>query len=203
VQGSLSDDQHLLYYLPFDQKMPTAGNRMLLRIPGGDVSRHQEEVRRALQKVMPGEAYVTVAPLQDEVDTQRRSWQLGATMFVGFGLLALLVAAVGLYGVISYNVAQRMHELGVRVALGAQPGNILGLVVGQGIRFALAGIATGTLFALAASTWIQPLLFRQSARDPLVYAAVGALLFIVAVAASTVPALRAVRADPNLALRSD
>jgi ABC-type antimicrobial peptide transport system permease subunit len=203
VQGTLSDDQHLLYYLPMDQKMPTAGNRVLLRVSSGDPARHVEEARHALQKVMPGQAYVTVALLQDEVDTQRRSWQLGATMFVAFGVLALLVAAVGLYGVISYNVAQRMHELGVRVALGAQPGNILGLVVGQGMKFALAGIAIGTLFALGASTWIQPLLFKQSAKDPMVYAAVGAILFVVAVAASAVPALRAAKADPNLALRSD
>jgi putative ABC transport system permease protein len=203
VQGTLADDQHLLYYLPMDQKMPTAGNRILIRVSGGDVSRHVEEVRRALQKVMPGQAYVTVAPLQDEVDTQRRSWQLGATMFVAFGLLALFVAAVGLYGVISYNVAQRMHELGVRVALGAQPGNILGLVVGQGMKFALAGIAIGTLLALAASAWIQPLLFKQSAKDPIVYATVGAILFVVAIVASTVPALRAAKADPNVALRSD
>jgi ABC-type antimicrobial peptide transport system permease subunit len=205
VQGTLLDDQHLLYYLPFYQKSPDGGlrNRLVLRMAGADAARYADEVRRELQKVMPGESYVTVSPLADEVNTQRRSWRLGATMFVGFGVLALLVAAVGLYGVIAYNVGQRMHELGVRVALGAQPGNILGLVVGQGMRFALAGIAFGTVAALAASPWLQPLLFKQSAKDPRVYALVGAVLLIVAIAASTVPALRAAKADPNVALRSD
>jgi ABC-type antimicrobial peptide transport system permease subunit len=152
---------------------------------------------------MPGQQYVTVRPLGELVDDQRRSWTIGATMFAGFGVLALIVAAVGLYGVISYNVAQRMQELGVRVALGAQPANILGLVVGQAVRFALAGVGAGTLLALAASHWFQPLLFRQSAKDPIVYALVGAALLLVAILSSATPALRAARADPNAALRSE
>lgn len=124
-------------------------------------------------------------------------------MFAGFGVLALLVASVGLYGVIAYNVGQRMHELGVRVALGAQRSDILGLVVGQGVRVALAGIAGGAAIALAAARWFQPLLFHQSATDPTVYAAVGFVLLIVAVAASSAPAWTAANADRNVALRSD
>jgi putative ABC transport system permease protein len=205
VQGTLLDDQHLLYYLPFYQKSPDGGvrNRLVLRMAGADAARYVDEVRRELQKVMPGESYVTVSPLADEVNTQRRSWRLGATMFVGFGVLALLVAAVGLYGVISYNVGQRMQELGVRIALGAQSSNILGLVVGQGVRFALAGVAVGTVVAIAAGQWLQPLLFHESARDPLVIGAVGVAMLLVALAASALPALRAVKADPNAALRSD
>jgi putative ABC transport system permease protein len=205
VQGSLSDDQHLLYYLPFDQKASDGGTRArtLIRMTGRDAPRHEEEVRRALQKAMPGESYITVSPLQDEVDSQRRSWRLGATMFVGFGLLALIVAAVGLYGVIAYDVGQRTQELGVRVALGAQTSNIMGIVIGQGLRFALVGVATGTAIALAAARWFQPLLFHQSARDPLVYALVGFTLMIVAIAASAIPARRAAKVDPNVALRSD
>jgi len=105
--------------------------------------------------------------------------------------------------VIGYNVTQRMHELGVRVALGAQARDILGLVVGQGVRFALAGVALGTLLAYTTSRWLQPLLFQQSARDPVVYTAVGAVLVLVALAASGAPAVRASRADPNSALRSE
>jgi ABC-type antimicrobial peptide transport system permease subunit len=118
-------------------------------------------------------------------------------------MLALVVAAVGLYGVIAYNVTQRMHELGVRVALGAQSRDILGLVVGQGARFALAGAAVGSVLALVASKWVQPLLFEQSARDPIVYVAVGCLMLVVALAASASPARRAAGADPNAALRSE
>ena len=124
-------------------------------------------------------------------------------MFAAFGALALVVAAVGLYGVIGYNVAQRMHELGVRVALGAQRLDILRLVVAQSLGISLAGVALGALIAFLAGKWIQPLLFQQSASDPLVYGGVAAMMVIVALAASAVPAIRASRADPNIALRAE
>jgi putative ABC transport system permease protein len=201
VQGDLTSDKKYQYYLPLEQASPSGGFVMLRM--RGDPAAQQEAVRKAMQRVMPGQSYVTTKPFIEIVDEQRRSWQLGATMFVAFGVLALVVAAVGLYGVIGYNVTQRMHELGVRVALGAQARDILGLVVGQGVRFALAGVALGTLLAYAASRWLEPLLFRQSARDPVVYAAVGTVLVLVALAASGAPAVRASRADPNSALRSE
>jgi len=124
-------------------------------------------------------------------------------MFVAFAVLALVVAAVGLYGVIGYSVAQRMHELGVRVALGAQRRDILWLVVGQSLRFAFVGIALGLLFALFQSRWIQPLLFHQSATDPWVLAGVAGTMLVVALAASAAPAWRAARANPNAALRAE
>jgi len=124
-------------------------------------------------------------------------------MFVAFGGLALLVAAVGLYGVIAYGVAQRMHELAVRVALGAQRNDVVRLVVGQGIAFAVAGVSIGLLLAFLAARWIQPLLFQQSATDPLTYSAVAGIVLLVALMASAIPAARATRADPNAALRAD
>jgi putative ABC transport system permease protein len=202
VQGDITSDKRYHYYLPLEQASPSGGSFALVRMRG-DAAAQQEAVRKAMQRVMPGQSYVTVKPLAEIVDQQRRSWRLGATMFVAFGILALVVAAVGLYGVIGYNVTQRMHELGVRVALGAQVRDILGLVVGQGVRLAAAGVASGTLLAYGASRWIEPLLFRQSAKDPVVYALVGAMLMLVALAASAAPALRASRADPNTALRSE
>jgi ABC-type antimicrobial peptide transport system permease subunit len=156
-----------------------------------------------MQRVMPGQSYVTTKPLGELVAEQQRSWQLGATVFVAFGVLALVIAAVGLYSVIGYNVMQRMHELGVRVALGAQSSDILQLVVGQGVRFAVAGVALGTALAFGASRWLEPLLFKQSPKDPIVYSIVGGLLLLVALAASAAPAFRASRADPNTALRSE
>ncbi len=201
-QSSLLDDNRFHYYLPNTQFHPEEGFALILRMRG-DPESQLEPVRKALQAVMPGETYVTVRSMGELVDRQRRSWRLGATMFVAFGILALLVAAVGLYGVITYNVAQRMHELGVRVALGARSGDVVRLVVGQGVRFAMAGVLVGLALALLAAKWIQPLLFQQSARDPATYAAVGAILLAVALLASAVPALRATRADPNSALRSD
>jgi predicted permease len=202
--NNLTEERRLTHYLPQAQsRYAGGGNTLLLRMAERDVSGSIERVRRELQRAMPGQGYVTVQPLEDFVDAQRRSWTLGAAMFVAFGVLALLVAGVGLYGVIAYNVAQRMHELGVRIALGAQARDVMRLVVGQGISFALAGVAIGVGVALLAARWIQPLLFRQSATDPVTYGTVGALLVVVAVLASAVPALRATRADPNSVLRSD
>jgi putative ABC transport system permease protein len=195
-------DEPYRYYIPVEQFPQFGSSRLLLRLRD-DPASSAEGIRRTLQKALPELSYLRVTPLRDGVDAQQRSWRIGATMFVAFGVLALIVAAVGLYGVIAYNVAQRMHELGVRVALGAQPGNIVVLVVGQAMRFALAGIALGAVLALVASRWLQPLLFHQSAKDPIVYAVVAVTLLIVAVAASTSPALRASNADPNTALRSD
>ena len=202
VQRDLTSDQRFHYYMPSEQRGGANGFALLLKMRG-DVASQQEMVRKTLQKVMPGQSYVTVKPFGEIVDAQRRSWQLGATMFVAFGALALVVAAVGLYGVIGYNVTQRMHELGVRVALGAQARDILQLVVGQGVRFAAAGVALGTLLAYGGSRWIEPLLFKQPAKDPVVYSLVATVLLLVALAASAVPAVRASKADPNTALRSE
>ena len=175
AQNTIMDEQRYHYYLPIEQFRPTRGYALMLRLRDDPVLA-TERVRRALQAVMPGETYVTARPMRDVVDGERRSWRVGATMFVALGGLALVVAAVGLYGVIAYNVAQRMQELGVRVALGAQAADVAKLVVGQGIRFAVAGVLLGTLLALLAARWVQPLLFEQSAKDVTVFAAVGGVL---------------------------
>jgi predicted permease len=202
VQRDFTATQRYHYYMPIEQFTRTFGNGMVLRLRG-DPAVEAETIRASLQRVMPGASYLTVQPLREIVQNEQRSWRMGATMFVAFGVLALIVAAVGLYGVIGYNVTQRMHELGVRVALGAQRGDILRLVVGQSTRMALVGIAVGIVAATLASRWIQPLLFRQSATDPLVLAGVGATMLIVGLVASAMPAFRAARADPNTALRAE
>jgi ABC-type antimicrobial peptide transport system permease subunit len=152
---------------------------------------------------MPGQQYVTTRPVSDLLDAQRRSWRAGAAMFVAFGVLALVVAAVGLYGVIAYDVGQRMHELGVRIALGAQGSDVVRLVVARGVRLAVAGIAVGSALAIGAARWIEPLLFQQSATDPAVYGVVALMLIAVAAAACSAPAARALRADPNTVLRAE
>jgi predicted permease len=199
---SLVEQQRYRYYLPIEQFRPAAGFAVLLKMRG-DPALATDRVRSALQAVMPGQTYVTARPMRELVDGERRSWRMGATMFVAFGVLALVVAAVGLYGVIAYNVAQRMQELGVRVALGAQASDVVRPVVGQGIRFAVAGVALGTLLALLAARWVQPLLFEQSAKDARVFGVVGAVLVLVALVASAFPARRAVRVDPITVLRSE
>jgi putative ABC transport system permease protein len=202
VQRDITGTHRYHYYVSIDQYTRTWGNGMLLRLRD-DPSREAEAIRKALQRVVPGASYVTVLPLREVVQNAQRSWRLGATMFVAFGALALAVAAVGLYGVIGYSVAQRMHELGVRVALGARRSDILRLVVGQSVRFALAGVVCGVVVALFSSRFMQPLLFHQSATDSTIYLAVGTVMLIVALAASALPALRAARADPNTALRAE
>jgi ABC-type antimicrobial peptide transport system permease subunit len=201
-RGSLSDDGGLQYYVPIDQQERGTGGGLFVRTRG-DGARHAEALRRSLQKVMPGVSYVTVTPFSDIVGGQMRSWTLGATMFTVFGVLALLVAAVGLYSVIAYNVVQRTHELGVRIALGARSPDVVRLVVGEGMRVSLMGIAIGSGVALAAARYVGPLLFDVSPKDPAVFSIVAGTLVAVAVAASLVPAWRASRVDPSVALRGD
>jgi ABC-type antimicrobial peptide transport system permease subunit len=169
----------------------------------GEAAKYQEAVRRELQKVMPGASYVTITPLEEIVGSQTRSWHLGATMFVAFGVLALALAAIGLYSVIAYNVAQRTHELGVRRALGAQSADVVRLVVTDGLRLAGVGVVIGIAAALWAGKWVKPLLFNVSPKDPWVFVIVATTLVAVALAASWIPALRASRVDANVALRTE
>jgi ABC-type antimicrobial peptide transport system permease subunit len=115
----------------------------------------------------------------------------------------LLIAAVGLYSVVAYGVVQRRHEMGVRIALGAQARDVVRLVTAEVLGTAMLAVAIGTAVVLAAGRWIQPLMFRTSPRDPLTLAAGGAILIAIALIAGLIPALRATRIDPNVALRSE
>ena len=200
-EQSLAADSGYFYYLSSAQFNPNNGG-MFVRTRG-DATKFQEAVRRRLQKEMPGASYVTITPLTEVLGSQTRSWQLGATMFVAFGVLALALAAIGLYSVIAYNVAQRTHELGVRRALGAQASDVVRLVVTDGLRLAAVGVGIGVAGALWAGKWVKPLLFNVSPKDPWVFVAVATTLVAVALAASWIPAMRASRVDANVALRTE
>ena len=189
------------YYMPAAQWKPQEGG-LFVRTRGSPANL-AEQVRRRLQREMPGTSFVTTTPLGDIVDATLRSWILGTTLFTGFGALALLLAAVGLYSVIAYDVTQRKHELGVRLALGAPQTGIVSLVVRDGVRVAIAGLVVGAIVAASVGRWIGPLLFRQSPHDPKVFALVGIVLFAVAVVASGIPALRAARVDARTALLAE
>jgi predicted permease len=202
AQQNLTDDPRFMYYLPADQVAPSVST-LYIRLATPDARGEVERIRRALTRTMPGNGFVVVRPLQEVVDDQRRSWRLGATLFAAFGGLALVVAMVGLYGVVSYSVEQRRHEIGVRMALGATRRRVVRLVVAQSLRATGAAVAIGTAIAIAAAPRTQPLLFAESARDPLVYLAVATAMLAAAIAASAGPAARAARMDPNAAFRAD
>ena len=195
----LGDDLGLFYYLSEAQWHPEEGG-LFIRTRG-EAAHYAETIRRRLQPVMPGASYVTVTPLGEILGEQTRSWQLGATMFLAFGALALALAAIGLYSVMAYTVSQRTQELGVRAALGAQQRDLVRLVVTEGLQLGAAGIVIGVVIALAGGQWLGPLLFEESPHDPLVFGFVTAVLLSVTVLASFVPSRRAARVDPMVALR--
>ena len=198
----LNDAREFTYYIPAWQYDNPMDPQMMMRV-SGRASGMVETVRRRLQAEMPGAAYVTVLPLADLVDPNLRSWRMGAALFVAFGALALVLAAIGLYSTIAYDVAQRTRDLGVRLALGARESGILGLVVMRGLRLVVAGLGIGGAIALLLAPRIEPLMFSQSARDPVVLGGVAALLVVVGVVATVVPGVRASRVDPAVTLRSD
>jgi predicted permease len=200
-EQSLAADSGYYYYLSSQQFNPQTGG-MFVRVRG-EATKMQEAVRRELQKVMPGSSYITTTAFEEVVGGQTRSFQLGATMFVAFGILALALAAIGLYSVIAYNVAQRTHELGVRRALGAQSSDVVRLVVSDGLKLAGVGVVIGVGGALWAGKFVKPLLFDVSPKDPWVFGLVAIALISVALAASWIPAMRASRVDANVALRTD
>jgi ABC-type antimicrobial peptide transport system permease subunit len=145
----------------------------------------------------------TAWPIREKIDPLLRPWKLGATVFSLGGLLALLVAALGLYSVMSYSVAQRTHEMGVRIALGARSRTIVGMIVRQGVTMAAVGIAGGVAIAFLAGSRLSGLLFDTSPHDVTVIGAATIVLLGAAVAASLWPAMRAGRVEPMRALKAD
>jgi predicted permease len=202
----IAGDPEFMYYLPFEQYLAELGPPGLLSLfvrVHGRADDHAETLRASLQRVMPGAAYVKVMPMHELVDPTMRSWTSGASMFLAFGALALALAAIGLYAVIAFAVVQRTQELGVRIALGASAGDVLRLIVGEGVRVTLAGVVIGGAIAFLAGRGMSGLLFHVSPRDPMVYGVVALTLIAVGILASGIPASRAARVDPNVALRVD
>jgi ABC-type antimicrobial peptide transport system permease subunit len=147
----------------------------------------------------PGQIRTMDEVLHDTL-AQRR---LNTLLLSLFGGVALLLALIGIYGVMSYTVTQRVQEIGIRMALGARPGDVVRMVVRSGLVLAAAGVAVGLLGAVALTRLMKGLLFGVSATDPSVYAVIAVLLVGVAGLASFLPARRAAHVDPMIALRSD
>lgn len=160
-------------------------------------------VRAAVQSLDTNLAITNVQTIREIMNQALWAPRMGAALLTLFGSLALVLAAIGVYGVLSYSVNQQRQEIGIRRALGAQEGDILRLVAGQGMRLALAGLALGLLLAAAFARLLASLLFGVSAMDPRTFIGVTAVLLVVALVACYIPAKRAIRVDPLVALRYD
>jgi putative ABC transport system permease protein len=197
------EDTSLQLFLPLEQAPAWVETRTLLIRPAGDAKQALEPLRRYLQSSIPNLPYLSTRWMQDLVSPQTRSWRMGASVFAAFGALALVLAIVGLYSMLSYDVAQRTHEMGVRLALGARRGDLAALIVGAGARIVAVGGLFGLAIVLVAGRFVQPLLFETSPHQPEILAGATLVLLVVAVAATIVPTRRALRVDPIIALRSD
>ncbi|MBA4138845.1 MAG: hypothetical protein C0518_16190 [Opitutus sp.] len=167
----------------------------------GDPAAIAATVRREVYAVDPDQPVARTELLTKLVTDSTARQRFAMTLFGVFSSLALLLAAIGIYGVMAYAVTQRTNEFGVRLAIGASPGDILLLVLKEGGKLAAFGIVAGLLGSLAAGQAIQSMLFQTGARDPVVFGAIAALLGGVALLACLIPALRATRVDPQVALR--
>lgn len=204
---SVIEKPSMQYYLPIAQ----AGDSSWHRIPGtieirtaaGRTSAVAAQVKQMLIQMSGSGMKPWAQTFSEQIDGNFRSWRLGAALFTAAGLLALLVAAVGIYGTIAYTFSQRTQEMGVRIALGAPGSSIIALVLKSSVMISAIGVIIGTGIAIWAGRFVKPLLYQTSPNDPYVLGGVALVLLAVAMMASLVPAMRAKRVDPMEALRAD
>ena len=189
-------------YVPVADTGFYSAGTVIVRVPPARSLAAEMAARREVAALVPG-AEADVKRMTVVLDPQYRPWRLGASLFSAFGLLALLVAAVGVYSTVSNAVGQRRHEFGVRMALGARAEDVVALVVGGGVRTVALGVVVGALLALAAGRLVASLLYGTTPHDPVALLTVSMILMLVAAVASMVPAWRASRVDPVEALRAD
>ncbi|HEY4099822.1 MAG TPA: ADOP family duplicated permease [Gemmatimonadales bacterium] len=207
VRGSVTETESMIYYLSFAQidapqmKLGATINQVFVRTRGA-ADAMIPAIRREVNSIgdLP---YATIIPMSNEVNPGLSSWRLGASAFGAFALLALLIAATGIFAVLSYTVTQRTKEVGIRVALGAQAADVVRLVVGQAIRAAVAGLVAGGIASFLLGRAVAHLLFQVAPADPAVLTVTIAALLAVAAMAAFVPARRAAGVDPMVALRND
>ena len=199
VVNVIGEEPQPLAYLPLTQDYAPAVT-MQVRTKGQPQA-VIAEVRSQVQSLDTNLALTNLNTIGELIDQGLWAPRMGAVLLTGFGGVALLLAVVGVYGVLSYSVNQQAREIGIRMAMGAQSGRILRLVVGQGMRLAIAGLVIGTLIALAATRVLSSLLFGVSAHDPLIFGGVSLILATAAILACYIPARRATKVDPTIALR--
>jgi predicted permease len=202
--GGVMDDPAPQYYLPLEQMQgEVAPAAIAIRTAPDRSAAVALAVSRELSAEYGPIAMPMIEPLNHVIQDDLRIWRVGAALFGAAGVLALLVAAVGIYSSMAYMVSQRTHEMGIRVALGASANNIVQLVVTQGTRLVLVGVLVGVGGALALGQLIASMLYKTSPRDPAALATSVATLLLVAVIACALPAWRASRVDPLSAMRAE
>lgn len=199
----LSGDLPLAVYVPLAQAPSADGAGVLLVRTSGHPRALESSIRAAIREIDPGLAPFGIEPLEETVSRSLSQRRFTMLLLALFAAVALTLAAVGIHGVLSCSVAQRTREMGIRMALGARPERVLRLVVGEGAALALTGIAIGLAAALALSRLFSSLLFGVTPTDPATLAVAVLFLALVSLAASYLPARRATRIDPVVALRSE
>jgi putative ABC transport system permease protein len=200
-QMSLALNQPDAVYTTVDQWQWVETTMSLVVRTPGDAPSLAPAVRSAIWSVDKSLPIDRVDTMDHLVAASAAERQFTLILFEAFGIVALALAAVGIYGVLSFSVNQRTHEIGIRLALGAHPRNVLQLIVRQGMKLVLVGLALGVVASLVLTRFMAALLFDVGATDPLTFATVAALLLLVALAASYIPARRAMSIDPMIALR--
>ncbi|HEY2012512.1 MAG TPA: ABC transporter permease [Bryobacteraceae bacterium] len=200
-QYGLDTDGKVTTYFPQNQQ--GSNGMYLVARASSDPAGLSGAIVREIHAVDPGVAVYEIRTMQDRLHDSLARQRFASTMLAAFAAFALLLAAVGVYGMMSYTVTQSIHDIGLRVALGARPGNIIGLVVRQGMELASIGILVGLAGATALTRVMATLLFGVGATDLVTFSAVGAILAAVAFVATVIPARRATRVDPMIALRDE
>jgi predicted permease len=200
--GSKVEPQMYITINQVPDEFVSQGSTLIVRT-GTDPLGYLAPIREALAS-MGGNATLASAKTMEQLRGELLAVRRFTLILVGiFSALALLLAAIGIYGVISYSVAQRTREIGIRMALGASPAHVLRMVVGGGAKLAILGIAIGALGALVLTQFIKAFLFGVNPSDPLTFTGISLILAGVAMFASYVPARRAMQVDPNTALRHE
>ena len=196
---SLGEDPTAYIFLPYLQSPQPA---MALHVQtSGNPKDLAAAIRHEVQTLDPNLPAFNVMSLADNIEISLFPARFGAVLLGVFGFLALLIASIGIYGVMSYGVSERTHEMGIRMALGARGGDVLRLVISRGMRVALIGVAIGGGLAVAATRVVKSYLYDVSPTDPLTFAGIALLLIGVALLACYIPARRATKVDPLVALR--
>lgn len=197
------EEEQALYYIPLPPADSTTNHLTLFIRTRTAATPMVAGIRAALQTAVPNLPYVSAESLEQVLAPRYHTWELGATLFSLFAVVALLLASLGIFSVLAYAVRGRTRELGIRLALGALPQSILGLVLRDGLRLTLLGVAIGIAGALAAGRLLGSLIYGVSAHDVPTMLLAGTTVLAVAIGASLLPASRAAKVDPMQSLRSE